>query len=271
MSATNTNFSGSIPELYDRYLGPVMFEPYAADLARHVAEHAAGPVLETACGTGILTQQLCNFLPPAVRIVATDLSLPMVDYARAKLAQLKTVEWQQADVTALPFPDASFAALACQFGVMFPPDKPAVFREARRVLTEDGVFAFNVWDSLTHNLYARLAHETIARFFPTDPPQFFTVPYGFHEVDVLRNLLTTQGFRHPQLDSVTLEARSSTARSFAIGLVQGSPVSTVIRERGVPFAPIVEAVAAALAQIGGEAPFRSPMRAIVVTARAGTV
>ena len=269
MSATNTNFSGSIPELYDRYLGPVMFEPYAADLARRVADCADGPVLEMACGTGILTRQLRTHLVPTVPLVATDLSQPMLDYARTKLDKLQRVDWQQADIAALPFPDASFAAVVCQFGLMFVPDKHAAFREVRRVLVRGGLLAFNVWDSMAHNPQGHIAHETITKFFPVDPPQFFKVPHGFHEAEVLRSLLTAHGFDQVQLEAVTLEAYSRTAKALAIGLIQGSPVSTAIRERGVPFQPIVEAVAVALARVGGEAPFRSTMQAIVVTARAG--
>lgn len=269
MSETNANFSGSIPELYDRHLGSVMFQPYAADLAQRVAAKPDGAVLEIACGTGIVTQRLRTHLDPAVHLVATDLSQPMIDYARTKLSeQGQQVEWQQADAANLPFPDSSFAAAVCQFGLMFVPDKPAAFREARRILVDGGLLAFNVWDSMEHNQYARTAHETVARFFPTDPPKFFEVPWGFHNPDVLRGLLTDHGFEQIQIEWVSLEAHSSSARSFAIGLVQGSPLSLAIQERGGSFEPIVEAVTAAFSRIGGAAPFRSTMQALVVTARA---
>jgi ubiquinone/menaquinone biosynthesis C-methylase UbiE len=270
MADTNTHFAGSIPELYDRYLGPVMFTPYAADLARRVAESATGPVLETACGTGILTQMLRSVLPSAVHLVATDLNVPMLDYARAKLRTETPVEWQQADAAALPFPPASFAVVACQFGVMFVADKQAVFREARRVVKPGGLLAFNVWDGFAQNPYARVAHETIASFFPTDPPQFFTVPYGFHDPEVLRQLLLAQGFSQLHIETVALEAYSPSAQAFAVGLVTGSPVSNTIQARGVPHEPIVQAVVSALARLGGDMPFRSTMQALVVTARAGT-
>src|SRR5215210_4122406 len=143
MAETNISFSGSIPQMYDRYLGPVLFEPYAVDLARRVAAHATGPVLEMACGTGIVTQQLRAHLAPEVEIVAIDLSQPMLDYAQTKLVTLKNVEWRQADIAALPFSDASFAAVVCQFGLMFVPDKQAAFREACRVLRKGGLFTFN--------------------------------------------------------------------------------------------------------------------------------
>jgi ubiquinone/menaquinone biosynthesis C-methylase UbiE len=270
MAETTISFSGSIPQLYDRYLGPVFFEPYAADLARRVATHGAGPVLEMACGTGIVTRQLRAQLAPEVRIVAIDLSQPMLDYARTKLATLKNVDWKQADIAALPFPDASFSTVVCQFGLMFVPDKQAAFRETRRVLSKGGLFAFSVWDKVAVNPIPHIAHETLAKLFPSDPPQFLA-PFTFNDHEVLRQLLTTHGFGNIQLETVTLEARGESARAIAIGFVQGSPLSTTLQERGVAFEPIVDAVTEALAQHGGAAPFRSTLQAIVVTARAGTV
>jgi ubiquinone/menaquinone biosynthesis C-methylase UbiE len=270
MAETTISFSGSIPQLYDRYLGPVFFEPYAADLARRVATHGAGPVLEMACGTGIVTRQLRAQLAPEVRIVATDLSQPMLDYAQAKLASLQNVDWKQADIAALPFADASFPTVVCQFGLMFVPDKQAAFREARRVLSKGGLFAFSVWDKVAVNPIPHIAHETLAKLFPSDPPQFLT-PFIFNDHEVLRQLLTTHDFSNIRLETVTFEARSESAKAVATGFVQGSPLSAAIQERGASFESVVSAVTEALAQHGGAAPFRSTQQAIVVTARAGAV
>ena len=269
MGDTSTIFAGSIPQLYDRYLGPAMFEPYAADLARRVADRAGEAVLETACGTGILTRHLRAHLPTAVRLVATDLNQPMLDYARATLDSADRIDWQRADCTALPFPPASFTALACQFGVMFVPDKAAMFREARRVLAAGGLLAFNVWDSLAANPYAQVAQETIANFFPADPPRFYDLPYGFGDPEPWRAMLDAHGFAEQQIEAVALEARSPTARELAVGLVRGTPMASMIEQRGGDFERIAEAVAAALAEFGGAAPFRSPQRALVFTASAG--
>ena len=256
--------------MYDRYLGPVLFEPYAADLARRVAAYGAGPVLEMACGTGIVTQQLRTHLSQGVKIVATDLSQPMLDYARTKLTTLQNIDWQQADIAALPFPDASFSTVVCQFGLMFVPDKQAAFREVRRVLSKGGLFAFNVWDKLVANPFAHIQHETLAKLFPADPPQFLT-PFSFNDHEVLRQLLTTHDFRDVQLETVTLEARSESAKALATGFIQGSPLSAALTERGAAFEPIIDAVTEALAQHGGATPFRSTLQAVVVTARAGGV
>lgn len=269
MAEANARFLGTIPELYDRHLGPVIFEPYAADMARRVTVTAPATVLEVACGTRILTQHLRALLPPTTQLVATDLNPPMIDYARAKLGTPARIDWRPADAAALPFAPGLFAAVVCQFGLMFVADKDATFREARRVLAKGGLLAFNVWDGFEHNPFGRIAHETIRSFFTADPPNFYQVPFGFHDPDVLRHLLDANDFGQIELDWVTLNAVSPTAKSFALGLVKGNPVSIAIQERGVALDPIVEAVAAALARVGGDNPFRSSMRALVVTARAG--
>lgn len=268
MTEQDARFLGSIPELYDRHLGPVIFEPYARDLAGRVGSPTTGSVLEIACGTGILTAQLRAHLAPAVDLVATDLNEPMIDYARRKPAALRGIAWKTADASALPFPPASFHVVACQFGFMFVPEKETAFREVRRVLKDGGLLAFNVWDDIEHNPFGRIAHATIAGFFPTDPPAFYKVPFGFHDPEVLRALLDANRFDAVKLERVKLEARSPSARSLAIGIVKGNPVSLAIEERGGSFDEIIDAVTAELTRAGGDNPFRSTMQALVVTAHA---
>jgi hypothetical protein len=156
---------------------------------------------------------------------------------------------------------------------MFVQDKAAAFREARRVLAKNGLFAFNVWDGFEHNPFGRIAHEVIGSFFSADPPDFYQVPFGFHDPDALRRLLEANDFGQVELDWVSQKARSPSARSFATGLVKGNPVSLAIQERGGELDPVVDALEAALeaalVQVGGNQPFLSTMRALVVTARAG--
>jgi SAM-dependent methyltransferase len=271
MADVTARFQSSIPEIYDRHLGPVIFEPYAAELARRVNIEAPASLLEIACGTGILTAQLRARLPPGVQIVATDLNPPMIDHARSrmKMKDADRIEWRTADAAALPFPDRTFACAVCQFGLMFVPDKDAAFREARRVLVDRGLFAFNVWDGFANNSFGRIAHETIGSFFGSDPPTFYQVPFGFNDLARLRRLLATNGFIDITLDHVALEVRSASARSFALGLVKGNPVNFPIAERGVDEKAIIDAVAAALTKVGGDNPFRVPTQAVVATARAG--
>jgi len=258
-----------ICDLYDRHLGPALFEPYAIDLARLAAtECAEGSVLEMACGTGIVTRQLRNHLKPTVRLTATDINPGMLDYAQNKPTGMEGITWKQADIAALPFSDASFNAAVCQFGLMFVPDKERACREMRRVLVKDGLLAFSVWDRMEQNPYSMVVHETVAGFFPSNPPQFFKAPFSFADIDVLRRLLTEHGFGQIEIRSVQKECSCSTAKSLAIGMIEGAPILAEIQDRGGSPGPIVDAVTQALARIGGDTPFRSTMQAVVVTARA---
>src|ERR1700682_5314092 len=143
MVATDKVFSGSIPEIYDQFLVPLIFESYALDLATRLAQTAPRDVLETAAGTGVLTRAIASRLAAHARIVATDLNQPMLNHAAAQ-SQDGRIEWKQADALALPFQDQSFDVVACQFGVMFFPDKIQGYKEARRVLKPAGHFFFNV-------------------------------------------------------------------------------------------------------------------------------
>ena len=271
MTDANARFVGSIPEHYDRHLGPVLFEPYARDLAARLEAREGARVLEIACGTGIATRQLRQRLPAGTRLVASDLNEPMLAHARRRLEGVRGIEWRQADAGALPFPPASFEAVVCQFGLMFVPDKAAVCREVRRVLAPGGTFLFNVWDSLENNRFARLAHETISGFFAGDPPTFYEVPFSLSRTDVLRALVSGAGFEAIEVTPVSLEGRSPSAEDLARGLVEGNPVGTTIRERGgVQVAEVIAAVAAAVAKEFGDRPVRVPLYAIVVSARAGT-
>jgi ubiquinone/menaquinone biosynthesis C-methylase UbiE len=194
MAATDKLFAGSIPEIYQRFLVPLIFEPYAEDLAARVARVAPHDVLETAAGTGVLTRALAARLP-AARLVATDLNQPMLDLAAARQPDAKKVTWRQANALALPFADHSFDAVACQFGVMFFPDKAQGYREARRVLKPGGRFLFNVWDRIAENEFADVVTQALATLFPQDPPRFMArIPHGYHDVEEIRAQLAAAGF-----------------------------------------------------------------------------
>src|SRR5262249_58328097 len=83
-------------------------------------------------------------------------------------------KFRPADATELPFPEQSFDAVVCQFGVMFFPDKEKSYREAYRVLRPGGRYLFSVWDAHRYNAYARLGHGLVTELFPADPTQFLS-------------------------------------------------------------------------------------------------
>jgi ubiquinone/menaquinone biosynthesis C-methylase UbiE len=269
MDNNDAKFAGSIPAAYDKYLGPILFQPYAEDLAARLSIEPNSSVLELACGTGILTRVLRDRLPGTVRLVATDLNEPMFRNAATKFKKNEVIEWQQADAGNLPFDDASFDAVVCQFGFMFFPDKALSVRETRRVLKPDGIFLFNVWDSFEPNPLGQIAHETISSFFEKDPPMFYHVPFGYHDPSEIKRELEGAGFRDVRVDVVSKVSVPTRADDAAAGLVLGNPVSVAITERDAALLPVITtAVADALTKHFSGSTFRAPMRAIVAQARA---
>lgn len=268
MKDEHAQFSGSIPAAYDRYLGPLLFQPYAEDLAARLQVEENASVLELACGTGILTRVLRTRLPSTVKLIATDLNEPMFRHAAAKFSEGEAVQWRQADACSLPFGDGMFDAVVCQFGIMFVPDKALAAREARRVLKPGGLFLFNVWDALEHNDVGRIAHETITSYFDKDPPTFYQVPFGYHDQDEIKRVLESAGFRDVRIEVVSKMAEVTSAQDVATGLVQGNPVSSAITERDPSLLPVItNAVADAITRRFGETNIRAPMRAIIVQAQ----
>jgi len=267
MTDADIAFAGSIPALYDRFLGPLIFEPYAADLAARLTDLREGPLLEIAAGTGIVTRALARRLAAGIAIVATDLNQAMLDFAAAQ-GSARPVTWQQADAQTLPFADATFAAVACQFGVMFFPDKVAALGEARRVLKPGGRLVFNVWGRLEDNEIPHVIHDAVAALFPGDPPGFLArAPYGHHDVAMIREQARRAGFTDIAVETVSLRSRAPAARNPAIGFCQGSPLRNEIEARGAgALAAATDAAAAALAARFGRGPIEAGINAHVVTA-----
>jgi ubiquinone/menaquinone biosynthesis C-methylase UbiE len=229
---TDTRFTGSIPDLYESHLVPLLFEPYAADLTNRVTGRHPSRVLETAAGTGAVTRAMARALPLNVDLVATDLNQPMLDRAAA-IGTPRPIKWQQADATQLPFDDASFDIVVCQFGVMFFPDKARAFSEARRVLRNGGVLLFNVWDRIEENDFANTVTATLAGLFPADPPLFMVrTPYGYFDTELISRDLADAGFSAaPRFETIAARSRATSARVPAVGLCQGTPLRSEIEAR----------------------------------------
>ena len=268
MAATDKVFAGSIPELYERFFVPLIFEFYALDLAERLARTQPQDVLETAAGTGVLTRAMAARIPAQARIVATDLNQPMLDHARAQLSQDGRIEWRQADALALPFADQSFDAVACQFGVMFFPDKVRGYEEARRVLKSGGRFFFNVWDRISENEFADVVTGALAALFPHDPPRFMSrIPHGYHDVERIRRELNVAGFADVSLDAVDGRSKASSPRDAAMAYCQGSPLRNEIEARDASrLEEATQRAADALAARFGTGAIEGRIRAFVIAA-----
>jgi ubiquinone/menaquinone biosynthesis C-methylase UbiE len=268
MAATDKLFAGSIPEIYERLLVPLIFASYALDLARRLADTGPRDVLETAAGTGVLTRAMASRLPAHARITATDLNQPMLDHASARQPRDDRIAWRQADALALPFAAESFDAVACQFGVMFFPDKVQGYQEARRVLKPGGHFFFNVWDRISENEFADVVTQALAALFPDDPPRFMArVPHGYHDAEQIRADLKAAGFTNIALDAVEGRSKAASPRDPAMAYCQGTPLRNEIEARDASrLEDATNQAAEALARRFGSGAIEGRIRAFVITA-----
>jgi SAM-dependent methyltransferase len=259
-------FAGSIPKLYEEYLVPLIFEPYAADLAHRLSSRTLSRVLEIAAGTGVVTRHLASALPERVSIVATDLNQPMLDMA-SEIGASRPVEWRQADAIQLPFEEREFDAVVCQFGVMFFPDKSKAFSEARRVLRPGGVLLFNVWDRIEENEFAHTVTTALESLFPKDPPRFMArTPHGYSDLEAIERDLHGGGFTSPpHVHTVAARSTAGSPRIPAIAYCQGTPLRNEIEARDKSrLGEATDLAAAAIARRFGPGPVDGKIQAHIV-------
>ncbi len=268
-AAGDKAFVGSIPKLYDTYLVPLIFAPYAADLAQRVSASRPLSVLETAAGTGVVTRALAPRLVQDACYMVTDLNQPMIDHASAAQGQDGRIGWRTADALALPFEDGTFDAVICQFGAMFFPDRIKGYREARRVLKPGGCFFFNVWDRIEENDFAATVTDALALMFPEKPPRFLArTPHAYHDIETLRSDLAGAGFADVSNETVSAVSRAASARDPAIAYCQGTPLRGEIEALGAnKLGPATDRAETVLAQRFGTGPIVGKIQAHVVTAR----
>ena len=259
-------FAGSIPTFYDEVLVPLIFAPYASDLARRVAARAPRDVLEIAAGTGVVTRAMRALLPASTTLVATDLNPGMLDTA-AKVGTPGPVKWQQADAMALPFDDASFDVVVCQFGVMFFPDKAKAFAETRRVLRPGGAFLFNAWDRIEDNEFADVVTAALAALFPDDPPRFLArTPHGYHDRAAIERDLRAGGFAAPaRIETIAARSAAASPRVPALAYCEGTPLrSEIVARDASRLAEAIDLATAAVAKRFGSGAVDGRIQAHVV-------
>ena len=226
------DFVGSIPQIYDDLLVPLIFEGYAVALAKKVLACQPARILETAAGSGVVPRALAPHLPQTTQYVATDLHQAMLDHAISRMPPLSNVSWQTADAMALPYQDASFDVAICQFGVMFFPDRVASYREIARVLSSNGTWIFAVWDDVESNEFAQTVTNAAATVFPENPPTFLPrVAYGYHDTEAIRHELTEAGFSNVRIETVAHLSVAESARVPAVAYCQGTPLRNEIEDR----------------------------------------
>ncbi len=268
MTDLASQFIGTIPENYDRFLGPNIFNEYAKDIAGRAAALKPSSVLEIAAGTGIVSRYLRDALAPDASLLVSDLNAPMLAVAAAKFAESESVRFLPADAMALPFSDDEFDLVLCQFGVMFFPDIIASFREAARVIRPGGHYVFSTWGQQSDNPFSQVAHNSVAEFFPDNPPGFYNVPFFYHDADVVCADLTKAGLANVNVAEVRHQRQITDMAGFARGLVYGNPIVDEIRQRGgVDPDAVVKRVTEGLIERFGPEPATMPLKITVFTCK----
>ncbi len=263
-------FAGSIPENYDRYMVPLIFQPFADDLAKRAAFFSPSAILEVAAGTGVVSRALAPKLSSGASYVVTDLNQPMLDYAASQQALDSRIKWLQADALALPFENAVFDLVCCQFGAMFFPDRSTAYREAKRILKPGGHFLFNVWDRIEENVFADDVTNALAKFFPGDPPRFLArTPHGYHDTALIRRELEDAGFSLVVIETRAEQSRASSPRLPAVAYCQGTPLRKEIEARDAgKLEAATDCAASALADKHGTSAVAAKIQAHVIVAEA---
>lgn len=260
MSEMNRSFSGSMPEFYDRFLVPEIFEPFARNLSARLSQLVSGDVLEIAAGTGVVTRALAQILPSSVGITATDLNPAMLEQGKTH-AGLERVVWREADALALPFPDATFGYVLCQFGVMFFRDRPTAFRETLRVLKPGGVFLFVVWDGLEGTVFGE-ASRVVGEMLDVDPANIRAPAYN--DIAAVRAELAEAGFAAVTAERLVERSRSNSAREAGIASCHGGLIRAYIEAHAPDrLNEITDKAAAAIAAHFGDGPITAPLYAIL--------
>lgn len=265
--STTTAFAGSVPANYDRYLGPVLFEPYALDISERVNTAAYQNVLELACGTGRVTKHLAACLPDNGKLTATDLNSDMLAVAQM-MVKAPGIKWMVADAQELSFTGNSFDHVICQFGVMFFPDKAKAFSEAYRVLQPGGTFLFNVWDSLDVNPRSAIIKKVMEDIMGNEAPDFMSKgPYSFYDKDLIVQLMQQAGFTNIELAVVQKQAYYAAADDLIRGFVDGSPLAAYLTQLTPALRQTIrEQLHKAIVDELGDQQIISPMQAIVCAA-----
>lgn len=268
MSDLDKVFTGSMPDIYDEFLVPLIFEDHAEDLARRLTVQMPHDVLETAAGSGVVTRAAARRLGPQACYTVTDLNRPMLDRAARMQGVDDRITWAQADAQELPFEDRSFDAVLCQFGAMFFPDRVKGYAQAHRVLRPGGRFLFNIWDRIEENEFADSVTRAVGELFPKNPPLFLArTPHGHGDVTVIQTELEAAGFGAISIDTVTGTSRAASARHPAVAYCQGTPLRSEIEALDpARLEEATEHATCAIARRWGEGPVEAKIQGHVIEA-----
>lgn len=224
-----TRYGGSAAEIYERHMVPAIFGPWAEDLLALATPKPGERVLDVACGTGIVARLVVQRVGPNGTVVGLDLNPGMLAVARTiPVPHAAQIEWREGNVSAIPFPDATFDLALCQQGLQFFPDRLAALREMRRVLVRGGRLALSVWRPMQHSPgFAALA-TALGRFIAPEAAAIMQGPFALGSADDLRILMTDAGFVDVVVQPAAKALRFPSPEEFVGRYVAATPLAAVV-------------------------------------------
>ncbi len=219
--------SGSAPAIYQEFLVPAMFAPFAKRLVEHGCVRPGSRVLDVACGTGVVSRVTAIVAGAGGSVAGVDLGEPTVAIARSHPAEENAapIDYAQADATILPFDAEDFDVALCQQGLQFFPDRAAALAEMRRVLKPGGHVAVATWKDIEPPFSA--IADALGRHVSTEAAQMMHSPFTLGDGTTLAGLMSDAGFREVAVIDETIECTWASHPEFARLYIAASPIASV--------------------------------------------
>lgn len=218
--------SGSGPELYERYMVPAIFAPWAAYLLEQASLQVNERVLDAACGTGIVARLAAQQLNGTGRVIGLDLNPGMIALAQSLSREGGTaLEWCEGNLEALPSANGEADVVLCQQGLQFCVDRAAAVRQMRRVLKPGGRPLLSVWRDLVHCPYNNAVVNAVTQHVGAEAGKRMSAPCSLGNLEELRALLTAAEFADIQLKNHQIPMRISSLAEFLQGQFMASPIA----------------------------------------------
>ncbi len=226
-----TGYGASAAELYERYLVPAIFEPWAMALVALAAPQPGERVLDVACGTGTVARLAAQHVGHTGQVTGLDLNPGMLAVARElPPPQGVQIAWQEGNAMAMPLADAAFDVVLCQQGLQFFPDRAAALREMHRVLAPGGRVALSVWRPMHYSPGFAILAEALGRNVAPEAATTMHDPFALGEAEVLHALLAGATFRNVALRPTIKTVRFPSPEEFVQRYMAASRLAGMVAQ-----------------------------------------
>jgi ubiquinone/menaquinone biosynthesis C-methylase UbiE len=216
-------------EGYESLLVPALMAAWAPRVVAAAGVRSGDRVLDVACGTGVVARTAADRVGPTGNVVGLDLNPGMLAVA----ARLRPdLDWRQGDAASLPFADASFDRVLCQFALMFFPDRLAALREMRRVLAPEGTVALAVWDAIEISPPFAQQAEIVTRLAGAEAAAIVRSPFVLSDIGAVRSLFVDAGFAQVECTTTQEMVTYPSVDAFLEGEFDATPLGAFLQSLG---------------------------------------